>query len=64
MALLLNLIWYNMVVKPEKGALEMEDLVCFPGLSTQPIWRKLWNDVMKTRPPKSEVSWKSVDELC
>uniref|UniRef100_A0A7M4FIU6 Leucine-rich repeat-containing protein 41 n=1 Tax=Crocodylus porosus TaxID=8502 RepID=A0A7M4FIU6_CROPO len=23
-------------------------------LSTQPIWRKLWNDVMKTRPPKSE----------
>ncbi|NWH20435.1 LRC41 protein, partial [Grus americana] len=25
-----------------------------PGLSTQPIWRKLWDDVMKTRPPNSE----------
>uniref|UniRef100_A0A8C4V249 Leucine-rich repeat-containing protein 41 n=1 Tax=Falco tinnunculus TaxID=100819 RepID=A0A8C4V249_FALTI len=24
------------------------------GLSTQPIWRKLWDDVMKTRPPNSE----------
>ncbi|XP_030429204.1 leucine-rich repeat-containing protein 41 isoform X2 [Gopherus evgoodei] len=24
------------------------------GLSTQPIWHKLWNDVMKIRPPKSE----------
>ncbi|OXB68544.1 hypothetical protein ASZ78_000481 [Callipepla squamata] len=24
------------------------------GLSTQPIWRKLWEDVMKTRPPNSE----------
>ncbi|XP_010147372.1 PREDICTED: leucine-rich repeat-containing protein 41, partial [Eurypyga helias] len=23
-------------------------------LSTQPIWRKLWDDVMKTRPPNSE----------
>lgn len=27
----------------------------FSGLSTQPIWRKLWDDVMKTRPPNSEV---------
>ncbi|KAM6264455.1 leucine-rich repeat-containing protein 41 isoform 2-T2 [Spheniscus humboldti] len=25
------------------------------GLSTQPIWRKLWDDVMKTRPPNSET---------
>ncbi|NXL94249.1 LRC41 protein, partial [Alectura lathami] len=24
------------------------------GLSTQPIWRKLWDDVMKTRPPNAE----------
>ncbi|XP_051651568.1 leucine-rich repeat-containing protein 41 isoform X1 [Manacus candei] len=24
------------------------------GLSTQPIWRQLWDDVMKTRPPNSE----------
>ncbi|NXI54083.1 LRC41 protein, partial [Chloroceryle aenea] len=24
------------------------------GLSTQPIWRKLWDEVMKTRPPNSE----------
>ncbi|KFQ26535.1 Leucine-rich repeat-containing protein 41, partial [Mesitornis unicolor] len=24
------------------------------GLSTQPIWRKLWDDVMKTRPPNLE----------
>ncbi|NXG74773.1 LRC41 protein, partial [Baryphthengus martii] len=24
------------------------------GLSTQPVWRKLWDDVMKTRPPNSE----------
>ncbi|KFP80761.1 Leucine-rich repeat-containing protein 41, partial [Acanthisitta chloris] len=24
------------------------------GLSTQPIWRKLWDDVMKTRPPNWE----------
>ncbi|XP_053929064.1 leucine-rich repeat-containing protein 41 isoform X4 [Cuculus canorus] len=24
------------------------------GISTQPIWRKLWDDVMKTRPPNSE----------
>ncbi|KAM9542083.1 leucine-rich repeat-containing protein 41 isoform 2-T2 [Guaruba guarouba] len=24
------------------------------GLSTQPIWRKLWDDVMKTRPPNSK----------
>ncbi|KFR05318.1 Leucine-rich repeat-containing protein 41, partial [Opisthocomus hoazin] len=24
------------------------------GLSTQPVWRKLWEDVMKTRPPNSE----------
>ncbi|NWR62791.1 LRC41 protein, partial [Bucorvus abyssinicus] len=24
------------------------------GVSTQPIWRKLWDDVMKTRPPNSE----------
>ncbi|POI26938.1 hypothetical protein CIB84_009312 [Bambusicola thoracicus] len=24
------------------------------GLSTQPIWQKLWDDVMKTRPPNSE----------
>ncbi|KAM8805804.1 leucine-rich repeat-containing protein 41 [Eudromia elegans] len=24
------------------------------GLSTQPIWHKLWDDVMKTRPPNSE----------
>ncbi|NXP26520.1 LRC41 protein, partial [Scytalopus superciliaris] len=24
------------------------------GLSTQPIWRQLWDDVMKTRPPHSE----------
>ncbi|XP_009863288.1 PREDICTED: leucine-rich repeat-containing protein 41, partial [Apaloderma vittatum] len=23
-------------------------------LSTQPVWRKLWDDVMKTRPPNSE----------
>ncbi|XP_009947986.1 PREDICTED: leucine-rich repeat-containing protein 41 [Leptosomus discolor] len=28
--------------------------VQYPGLSTQPIWRKLWDDVMKTRPPNSE----------
>ncbi|KYO35851.1 leucine-rich repeat-containing protein 41 [Alligator mississippiensis] len=31
-----------------------EDAAASKGLSTQPIWRKLWNDVMKTRPPKSE----------
>ncbi|XP_069719137.1 leucine-rich repeat-containing protein 41 isoform X4 [Phaenicophaeus curvirostris] len=24
------------------------------GISTQPMWRKLWDDVMKTRPPNSE----------
>ncbi|NXX88384.1 LRC41 protein, partial [Centropus bengalensis] len=24
------------------------------GISTQPIWRQLWDDVMKTRPPNSE----------
>ncbi|NWI94755.1 LRC41 protein, partial [Pitta sordida] len=31
-----------------------EDAARRAGLSTQPIWRKLWNDVMKTRPPNSE----------
>nr|XP_030134685.3 leucine-rich repeat-containing protein 41 isoform X2 [Taeniopygia guttata] len=31
-----------------------EDAARRAGLSTQPIWRKLWDDVMKTRPPNSE----------
>ncbi|XP_031973570.1 leucine-rich repeat-containing protein 41 isoform X2 [Corvus moneduloides] len=31
-----------------------EDAARRAGVSTQPIWRKLWDDVMKTRPPNSE----------
>ncbi|NXF99126.1 LRC41 protein, partial [Sakesphorus luctuosus] len=31
-----------------------EDAARRAGLSTQPIWRQLWDDVMKTRPPNSE----------
>ncbi|NXH12406.1 LRC41 protein, partial [Bucco capensis] len=31
-----------------------EDAARRAGLSTQPVWRKLWDDVMKTRPPNSE----------
>ncbi|NXY15133.1 LRC41 protein, partial [Atrichornis clamosus] len=31
-----------------------EDAARRAGLSTQPIWRKLWDDVMKTRPPNPE----------
>ncbi|KAM6078267.1 leucine-rich repeat-containing protein 41 isoform 2-T2 [Theristicus caerulescens] len=37
-------------VSRSMGALERDVW----GLSTQPIWRKLWDDVMKTRPPNSE----------
>ncbi|XP_074859608.1 leucine-rich repeat-containing protein 41 [Carettochelys insculpta] len=38
----------------------IEETAVKKGLSTQPIWRKLWNDVMKIRPPKSEniTSWR------
>ncbi|XP_067423949.1 leucine-rich repeat-containing protein 41 [Emydura macquarii macquarii] len=32
----------------------IEEMAVKKGLSTQPIWHKLWNDVMKIRPPKSE----------
>uniref|UniRef100_A0A8C0GX60 Leucine-rich repeat-containing protein 41 n=1 Tax=Chelonoidis abingdonii TaxID=106734 RepID=A0A8C0GX60_CHEAB len=32
----------------------IEETAVKKGLSTQPIWHKLWNDVMKIRPPKSE----------
>ncbi|KAJ7398128.1 hypothetical protein BTVI_128034 [Pitangus sulphuratus] len=38
------------VVSRSMGALERDVW----GLSTQPIWRQLWDDVMKTRPPNSE----------
>uniref|UniRef100_A0A8D0EH67 Leucine-rich repeat-containing protein 41 n=1 Tax=Strix occidentalis caurina TaxID=311401 RepID=A0A8D0EH67_STROC len=48
-------------VSRSMGALERDvwgklpvDCSLSPGLSTQPIWRKLWDDVMKTRPPNSE----------
>ncbi|XP_037762171.1 leucine-rich repeat-containing protein 41 isoform X4 [Chelonia mydas] len=38
----------------------IEDIAVKKGLSTQPIWHKLWNDVMKIRPSKSEniTSWR------
>ncbi|XP_038268078.1 leucine-rich repeat-containing protein 41 isoform X2 [Dermochelys coriacea] len=38
----------------------IEEIAVKKGLSTQPIWHKLWNDVMKIRPPKSEniTSWR------
>uniref|UniRef100_A0A674J6D8 Leucine-rich repeat-containing protein 41 n=1 Tax=Terrapene triunguis TaxID=2587831 RepID=A0A674J6D8_9SAUR len=38
----------------------IEETAVKKGLSTQPIWHKLWNDVMKIRPPKSEniTSWR------
>ncbi|KAH1166391.1 leucine-rich repeat-containing protein 41 isoform X1 [Mauremys mutica] len=38
----------------------IEETAVKKGLSTQPIWHKLWNDVMKIRPPKSEniTNWR------
>lgn len=31
-------------------------VVILSGLSTQPIWYKLWCDIMKTRPSRLKVS--------
>uniref|UniRef100_A0A8C8RCV7 Leucine-rich repeat-containing protein 41 n=1 Tax=Pelusios castaneus TaxID=367368 RepID=A0A8C8RCV7_9SAUR len=33
----------------------IEETAVKKGLSTQPVWHKLWNDVMKIRPPRSET---------